>query len=109
PFIGSCIGHAGFPGDKQALGGTSWVKPLWVETSPRFPAWTGLRQDRGNAGWVELNLRDDGGVELLYIDWLGAKRVFVTFARGEGGLVPIGPREFPKREQERPELFVPLA
>lgn len=108
PFVGSCIGHAGFPGDKQTWGEASWVDPLWIETGARFPKWTELRQDRSNAGWVEMNLRDDGGVELLYIDWLGAKRFFVTLARGADGLVPISPREFPNREQEIPELFVPL-
>jgi hypothetical protein len=107
PFIGSCIGHGGYPGDKQAPNRPSWTRPIWVETGARFPKWTKLRQDRGNAGWVEMNLRNDGGIELTYIDWLGAKRFFATLALSQGALVPIAPREFPDREQGTPELFVP--
>jgi hypothetical protein len=78
PFIASCIGHGGYPGDVQprtpALDAKSLIKPLWVETAARFPQASGLRPDLSNNGWVELTMRDDGGVDLLYVDWLGAKR-----------------------------------
>jgi hypothetical protein len=78
-FVGSCIGHAGFPGDKQPPSDKSFVPPQWVETEARFPKDTGLRQDLGNNGWVELTMLDNGGVELLYVDWLGCKRRRVTY------------------------------
>lgn len=73
-FIGSCIGHGGYPGDLQRDKKKNFVIPQWVETEPRFPKGYGLRDDVGNNGWVELTLLDGGGVELLYVDWLGCKR-----------------------------------
>ncbi|MGN6110746.1 MAG: AAA family ATPase [Kofleriaceae bacterium] len=79
PFIGSCIGHGGFPGRTQAAGEPSYVSPTWVELAPRFPAETGLRPDLGNNGWVELTMLDSGGVELLYLDWLGDRRFWARY------------------------------
>jgi hypothetical protein len=73
-FVGSCIGHAGFPGDRQRDSRDSFLVPQWIETEPRFPTQYDLRDDLGNNGWVQLTLLDDGGVELLYVDWLGCKR-----------------------------------
>jgi hypothetical protein len=107
PFIGSCIGHGGYPSDTTSLGKPSWATPIWVETASRFPKWTKLRQDRGNNGWVEMNLCDHGGIELTYVDWLGAKRFFASFARDNERLIPIGPRELPNREDGMPELHKP--
>jgi hypothetical protein len=78
-FVGSCIGHAGFPGDTQSPTDESFVPAQWVETEPRFPKDSGLRSDLGNNGWVELSLLENGGVELLYVDWLGCKRRHVTY------------------------------
>lgn len=74
-FVGSCIGHAGFPGDRQKEKQKSFVEPQWVETEPRFPKKYGLRDDLGNNGWCQLSLLAGGGVELLYVDWLGCKRL----------------------------------
>jgi hypothetical protein len=81
PFIGSCIGHAGYPGPKMEADRECWAKPLWVEDEPRFPAWTKLRQDVNNNGWCEATLMPDGSVELLYVDWLAAKRHHVVLQR----------------------------
>jgi hypothetical protein len=86
PFIASCIGHGGYPGDRQsrtpARDAASYVKPTWVEDAPRFP--NGLRDDLTNNGWVELTMLDEGGVELLYVDWLGAKRFFAKYRLDRG-------------------------
>jgi hypothetical protein len=81
PFIGSCIGHGGYPGSRMEPDRECWAKPLWVEDEPRFPAWTRLRQDAGNNGWCEATLLPDGSVELLYVDWLSAKRHRVVLQR----------------------------
>lgn len=85
PFYGSCIGHGGYPFKKyEDAKDTFEVEKLWVETAARFPDWTGLRQDMGNNGWCEMTLQPDGGVELLYIDWLGARRCRFAFDRKVG-------------------------
>ena len=78
-FIGSCIGHAGYPGDPQRADAKSFVKTQFVETEKRFPPHYQLRDDLGNNGWVELSMLADGGVELLYVDWLGCKRHHASF------------------------------
>jgi hypothetical protein len=107
PFYGSCIGHGGYPAPRERSGKASWSKALWVEDEPRFPAWTGMRDDMLNNGWCELALHDDGGFGLTYLDWLGARRCQVTFA-SEGGAVRMDSlRIFPR--QERPEQSPPLA
>jgi hypothetical protein len=80
-FFGSCIGHAGYPGGRRKLGSKTFMQPIWVETEPRFPTDSGLRQDMGNNGWLEMTLLDGGGVELLYVDWLACKRFQIRFQR----------------------------
>ncbi|HWU86234.1 MAG TPA: metallophosphoesterase [Kofleriaceae bacterium] len=97
PFIGSCIGHAGFPGERKESEQQCWTPPLWVEDEPRFPAWTNLHQDAGNNGWCQLTLGADRSVELLYVDWLGAKRCQVSLVREGDVLVPRGLRRFDGR------------
>jgi hypothetical protein len=84
PFVGSCIGHGGYPGDRQQTGEPCFVEPVWLETAPRFPIDTDLRHDLGNNGWCELALLDSGGVELLYVDWLGCKRAAATYEPAVG-------------------------
>jgi hypothetical protein len=91
PFYGSCIGHAGYPGARI----TKWqetykTSPLWVEDLARFPAWTQLRQDVTNPGWCHATLRADGGVDLLYVDWLWCKRVRASFDRSGPGVALAG-------------------
>jgi hypothetical protein len=81
PFFGSCIGHAGYPGPIKEPDRECWARPLWVEDEARFPAWTNLRQDVNNNGWCQATLLADGSVELLYVDWLAAKRHHVVLKR----------------------------
>ncbi len=87
PFYGSCIGHGGYPGDRQGEWRASYkTYPLWVEDLARFPAATKMRPDMSNNGWCQATLRPDGGVDLLYVDWLWCKRAAVSFARDGAGL-----------------------
>jgi hypothetical protein len=87
PFYGSCIGHGGFPGDVQPDWKASYkTAPLWVEDHARFPKATGMRQDMTNNGWCQATLRPDGGVDLLYVDWLWCKRMAISFDRDGDGL-----------------------
>jgi hypothetical protein len=90
PFIGTCIGHGGYPGGVRKNNEKCFVKPIWVEDEPRFPkgnAASELRHDLVNNGWCELELFDDGGVDITYVDWLGAKRFWASF-RWEHALIP---------------------
>lgn len=89
-FVGSCIGHGGYPGDLRSDKEKSFVKPTWVETEPRFPRgaeFSKLRHDLVNNGWCELELFDDGGIDITYVDWLGAKRFWASY-RWEQALIP---------------------
>lgn len=106
PFYGSCIGHAGYPAPREVTGKPSWSKALWVEDEPRFPAWTGMRGDMLNNGWCELKLRDDGGFELSYRDWLGARRCEATFS-DQRGLIRMDAMSIFAR-QARPDEPPPL-
>jgi hypothetical protein len=106
PFYGSCIGHAGFPGPRQKEPRPTYLtEPLWLEDQARFPAWTHLRQDTTNNGWCQMTLRPDGGVDLLYVDWLWCKRAAVSFHRRGPGL-EAGPVQTFDREDD-PTLHVP--
>lgn len=99
-FVGSCIGHAGYPGKKRRKDEPTFMDADWIETEARFPEWTGLRQDVGNNGWCQATLRSDGGVDLLYLDWLGGKRCEARFVPGPNGLVRQSILEFTGRDQE---------
>ena len=81
PFIGSCIGHAGYPYDTQSLGKPSPAPLLFLESESRFPAWTGLRQDRGNNGYCIMSLRADGSIHLRYVDWMARTRCEAELSR----------------------------
>jgi hypothetical protein len=77
PFYASCIGHAGFPverdkivhkkaqNDKIAQGFKPPAK--WVDTTYRFNE--DIRPDLANSGFVLLTLEKDS-VKLQYLDWL---------------------------------------
>lgn len=81
PFIGSCIGHAGHPIYKKDVEknnathlelkrkGSDMPPALWVDLSPKFPAWTKLRPDLANQGFCLLELEGDK-IRLTYYDWL---------------------------------------
>ncbi len=74
PFIGSCIGHAGYPYSRRQSGEPLPAPVRFLEARARFPAWTALRQDRGNNGYCILRLKADGTVDLNYLDWMGNLR-----------------------------------
>lgn len=89
-FVGTCIGHGGYPGDVRKADEKSFVKPVWVETEARFPSGpecSELRHDLINNGWCELELFDDGGIDITYVDWAGAKRFWASY-RWEKALIP---------------------
>lgn len=89
PFVGSCIGHGGYPGGRRKKRRPSYVPTAWLETEPRFPKNKNakyMRTDVSNNGWCEMTLRSDGGVDLLYVDWLGAKRCLARFDRTSNGM-----------------------
>jgi hypothetical protein len=81
PFVGSCIGHAGYPYERQRIGKPSPAPIKFLETAARFPEWTGLRQDRGNNGYCLMSLKADQTIKLQYIDWMGQLRCEVTLTR----------------------------
>ena len=83
PFIGSCIGHGGYPYSRIRPNQPSITPPLFIETSPRFPEWTGLRQDRGNNGYCILSLKADGTLALAFIDWMSNTRFRAELAWSE--------------------------
>jgi hypothetical protein len=91
PFIGSCIGHGGFPGKQRSVGETTRFEPAWLETEARLPAWTGLRQDVTDNGWCEATLLPDGNVGLCYVDWLASERCRATTVRAADGHLELGP------------------
>lgn len=86
PFIGSCIGHGGYPYGRMRAGRPSAAPVRFLETGARFPAWTEVRQDRGNNGYCELSVTHDGTVTLHYIDWMSRSRATAKLTRVGGTL-----------------------
>jgi hypothetical protein len=89
PFVGCCIGHAGYPYDRQSLGKSSPAPLLFLETNPRFPKWTNLRQDRGNNGYCIMSLKSDGSVGLQYEDWMAQRRCEASLTRTTTGRLQV--------------------
>jgi predicted phosphodiesterase len=89
PFVGSCIGHGGYPYFRFQAGSSLPVPTRFLEDGSRFGggAWPDPRPDVGNNGFCELTLRSDGKVQLTYIDWIGRTRHQAVLARGAGGTV----------------------
>lgn len=90
PFVGSCIGHGGYPYDREAPGKHSPAPLRFLETAARFPAWTGVRPDRGNNGYCVMSLRDDGSVGLKYVDWMSRTRCEAELERTADGRLSLG-------------------
>jgi hypothetical protein len=88
PFVGSCIGHAGYPYDKQRRGKFEPAPMLFLEDQARFPKATNLRQDKGNNGYCVLQLNADGSIGLRYVDWMSNLRFAAALAR-EGAGEPL--------------------
>lgn len=89
PFIGSCVGHGGYPYERKRLGERTPAPLLFLETAPRFPEWTRLRQSRGNNGYCTLTVKADGSFGLSYIDWMGNTRCIVSLSRVDSGKVRV--------------------
>jgi hypothetical protein len=89
PFVGSCIGYAGYPFGKERDDSREddVVRLHWAETASRFDGIPGLRQDRGNNGFCHLTL-NAGHITLRYIDWRFRTRLHVTL-RSLGGRLRI--------------------
>jgi hypothetical protein len=85
PFIGSCIGHAGYPYEKQRRGKFEPAPMIFLEDWARFPKETNLRQDKGNNGYCVLQLNADGSIGLQYVDWMSNLRFSASLARGQAG------------------------
>jgi hypothetical protein len=88
-FVGSCIGHGGYPYFKETAGSNIPVATRFVEDGSRFGGgpWKDPRPDVGNNGFCELLLRTDGKVQLTYVDWIGRTRHQAVLARGANGIV----------------------
>ncbi len=85
PFVGSCIGHAGYPYDKQRRGKFQPAPMLFLEDQARFPKETNLRQDKGNNGYCVLQLNADGSIGLQYVDWMSNLRFAAELSHGQAG------------------------
>lgn len=94
PFVGSCIGHGGYPYDTYSRGKFEPSKMIFLEDQPRFPTWTGIRQDKGNNGYCVLQLNADGSLRLQYVDWMSNTRFTADLSRGPAGgplkVTPVG-------------------
>jgi hypothetical protein len=90
-FIGSCVGHGGFPYTTKRKGRFSVAPVRFIETRPRFPEWTRLRPDMGNNGYCLMKVHADGGLTLEYIDWMSNPRCTAQLHRDRaGGPLVIG-------------------
>ncbi|RKG95456.1 hypothetical protein D7V97_37155 [Corallococcus sp. CA053C] len=81
PFLGASLGHGGFPYERKDAPEHPVAPVRFFESRPRFPEWTGVRQDRGNHGHATLWLHADGTAALRYTDWMGEVRCEATLAR----------------------------
>lgn len=86
-FLGACIGHGGYPYTRKSEDDRWSAVPVrWLETEPRFPTWTGVRQDRGNNGYMTLELdHATGAVALAFVDWTADVRYRLSLARKPAG------------------------
>ncbi|MEP7336664.1 MAG: metallophosphoesterase [Acidobacteriota bacterium] len=94
PFVGSCIGHGGYPYDIVRKGKFEPAPIVFLEENARFPQATNLRQDRGNNGYCVLQLNADGSLGLKYVDWMSNLRFEAALTRGPAGqplrITPVG-------------------
>jgi hypothetical protein len=90
PFIGSCIGHGGYPYERQVAGKDEPAPVEFLEKKGRFPDWTRLRPDRGNNGYCVLTFQPGGDLGLRYVDWMSHDRCLVSLARAGDGKLSLG-------------------
>ena len=89
PFIGSCIGHGGYPYKRKRLGESTPAPLEFLETSARFPRETGLRQGRGNHGFCVLRLHSSGSLGLEYRDWMTNLRANADLSGDSSGRLKL--------------------
>lgn len=93
PFIGSCIGHGGYPYDTVRRGKFEPAPIIFLEENARFPQTTNLRSDKGNNGYCTLQLHADGSIGLRYVDWMSSPRFAARLTREQAGaplhVVPV--------------------
>ncbi|RKH54527.1 hypothetical protein [Corallococcus aberystwythensis] len=97
PFLGASLGHGGFPSERRDAPEYPVAPVRFFESRPRFPEWTGVRQDRGNHGHATLWLHADGTASLRYTDWMGQVRCEATLAR-QGPRGPVTLKTLDARE-----------
>lgn len=88
PFVGSCIGHGGYPYDKLKIGIEQRPQPAplaFLEKELRFPSSSGINSDRGNNGYCVMSLNADGSIGLKYIDWMSNPRFAANLKRAAAG------------------------
>lgn len=90
PFIGSCIGHGGYPYDVKRAGRPTpeGVRVPFLETRSRFHKWPALKPDRGNNGFCMLRA-SAAEVELRYVDWMNNLRCTAVLDRAADGRLTI--------------------
>lgn len=84
PYHGSCIGHAGYPYKRAALGKPTAAPVVFLETGSRYEG-SGTREDRGMNGFCAFEIDADGNVALRYLDWRGQERHLARFAKQPNG------------------------
>ncbi|NRD61298.1 hypothetical protein HRD49_06000 [Corallococcus exiguus] len=97
PFVGASLGHGGFPSERRDAPEYPVAPVRFFESRPRFPEWTGVRQDRGNHGHASLWLHADGNASLRYTDWMGQVRCEATLSR-QGPKGPVTLKALDVRE-----------
>lgn len=90
PFVGTCIGHGGYPYDlfKAEKNGKPLPQPApvqFVELEPRFPKDSGINSDRGNNGYCVMRLNADGSIQLQFVDWMSRTRFTANLTRNQAG------------------------
>ena len=92
--VSGCIGHGGYPyhlseyglDPAMTLGPKGFAPALWAEAEPRYPRYTGVRQNLGNNGYLELEAYFDRRLVLTYKDWTARERKKVILAPKDGRL-----------------------
>lgn len=82
-FLGACIGHGGYPYTRKSEADYFSAVPVrWIETEARFPGWTEVRQDRGNNGFMTIDIDHvHRTVKVRFIDWTNTVRYEIYLSR----------------------------
>jgi hypothetical protein len=89
PYYGSCIGHAGYPYEREKRGAPANAAPvLFLESGSRYEG-SDVRTDRGMNGFCALEIEPSGDIALRYLDWRGHERCRARFEREASGAVSL--------------------